>query len=908
MSSPDDATLPSPVLHELHGTAVDKAGQDETTPALLLDHAGYVFQSCPDPMIGTALDGAINFWNRAAEQVYGYPAETALGLPLSFLAPPGHDAEMANMVQRVLRGDLVEAHETALRARDGRLFDVSLSIFPVRDAHGRIIGASATSTHVRPQQPETSALEASERRFRTAFDDAPNGIALLDLDGRFLQANRAACLLLGRSEAELLTMSVEEILHPDDIGLDDVAAEHALAGGDSDPGHEMRLQRPDGSVRWIRAKVSVIHGEDGEPAQFIAQTEDLTDQVQAREQLALARRQTQELLERVSGAFIEVDADWRIVRINAATEDVLSRPRSELVGHRLQDVAPPGSLEAVMAALQTTMTTRQRTEVAEFACEVNGAWLMMRAYPTGKGLSIYLYDVSTERHLEQELRVAELRFQGLVEQLPAAVFMSADDGERTVLYMSPYVERLTGFTAERHDVFGSFATFREHIHPDDLAKVLGAAQARGERPDQFAVEYRFRRADGTYAWISDISSPMVDDAGQIIAWLGILIDITAQKEASDAIARLAAIVEGSEDAIYTRTLDGIISYWNPAAERLYGYSADEAIGQPLSVLFPGKEAGFYTTLMEMEEGVRARYEGRDRRKDGSPVDVAFTVFPVRDAEGTITAISGIVRDISGRLQAEQDLRDALLAAEAGLRTKGLFLAMMSHELRTPLQAVLGYADFLLSQRPGELSDEQREDIGYIHQGASRMVHLIEQLLDLSRMEAGRLDLAWEPVDVRHVLETVRQDITPQAEAKGLAVGIVAPARLPKTWGDAGRVRQIVLNLAGNAVKFTEVGEIVIRAYQERGWVVVEVRDTGVGIAPEDLAHIFEEFRQVDGPRSRRHGGAGLGLAIAKRLAEQMGGSIAVESTPGQGSTFTLRLPVASRESTRAGRAKAVALA
>jgi PAS domain S-box-containing protein len=354
------------------------------------------------------------------------------------------------------------------------------------------------------------------------------------------------------------------------------------------------------------------------------------------------------------------------------------------------------------------------------------------------------------------------------------------------------------------------------------------------------------------------------------------------------------VVRGAQDAVFSKDLDARVTSWNPAAERLYGYTADEAVGQPLAMLFPDEDESLYTTLAELEGGVRARYEGQDRRKDGSLVDVAFTVFPVRDAAGTITGVCGIVRDISGRLAAEQELRAALDAAEAGVRAKGLFLAMMSHELRTPLQAVLGYAEVLLGAGPGGLSAEQREDIGYIHQGASRMVHLIEQLLDLSRMEAGRLDLRREAVAVRPVLELVRQDVAPQAEAKGLTLVVRAPRRVPPVWGDAERVRQIVLNLAGNAVKFTETGGIAIRARSRaaRGWVEIAVSDTGIGMRAEELPHIFEEFRQVDRTLSRRHGGAGLGLAIARRLAEQMGGTIRVESTPGQGSTFTLRLPTA----------------
>jgi two-component system, sensor histidine kinase and response regulator len=486
-----------------------------------------------------------------------------------------------------------------------------------------------------------------------------------------------------------------------------------------------------------------------------------------------------------------------------------------------------------------------------------------------------------------------MRFQALVEQLPAAVYMHADDDDETMIYLSPYFEELTGFSIERDDPCRTVRDWLDLIHPDDRERVLREGGSFDHEKNHLTQEYRFRRADGSYIWVSDIYAAMLDDAGQIIAWQGIMVDITARIEAREAISRLASIVEASDDAIISRTLtDGLITYWNPAAERLYGYTAQEAIGQPISLLFVDKHARLITSPAPFASEPSRHFETRHIRKDGRIIDVAVTLFPVRDAEGNVTGISNITRDITDRMIAEQELRSALEAAEAGVRAKGLFLAMMSHELRTPLQAVLGYADFLLSQRSGALSAEQREDIGFIHQGASRMVYLIEQLLDLSRMEAGRLDLKREPVDVRRVMETVRQDVAPQAEAKGLTLTLALPGRLPRVVGDAERVRQIVLNLAGNAVKFTQAGEIQITARARPSWLEIAVRDTGVGIAPDDLEQIFEEFRQVDGKLSRRHGGAGLGLAIARRLAEQMGGTIAVQSTLGQGSTFTLRLPIA----------------
>jgi signal transduction histidine kinase len=255
----------------------------------------------------------------------------------------------------------------------------------------------------------------------------------------------------------------------------------------------------------------------------------------------------------------------------------------------------------------------------------------------------------------------------------------------------------------------------------------------------------------------------------------------------------------------------------------------------------------------------------------------------------------VLIDISARVAAEAALAEALEAAQAGIRTRTLFLAMMSHELRTPLQAVLGYADFLLRGAEGALTANQVEDIGAIRQGAGRMVALIDQLLDLSRMEAGRLQLAAEPVVLETILDQVRQDVAPHLIAKALAFAIHLPPALPPVRGDALRVRQILLNLVGNAVKFTEAGAVAISAHRAAGGVTVLVRDTGIGISTEALPHIFEEFRQVDSRPTRRYGGAGLGLAIAKKLAEQMGGRLSVASTLGAGSTFALWLPVAPRQ-------------
>jgi PAS domain S-box-containing protein len=356
-------------------------------------------------------------------------------------------------------------------------------------------------------------------------------------------------------------------------------------------------------------------------------------------------------------------------------------------------------------------------------------------------------------------------------------------------------------------------------------------------------------------------------------------------------------VESAEDAIVSSDMDGTITTWNQAAERVYGFSAAEILGQPFTRLLA--ENVDYPFLDERRAAAMsgqpvAPFESTRRRRDGTTFEASISLSPIVDRHGQVIGVSTITRDITARKEADAALRVALEAAEAGIRAKTVFLAMMSHELRTPLQAVLGYADFLLNGPPGSLTADQREDLGFIRQGAGRMATLIEQLLDLTRMEAGRLDLAAVPVDLATIIEQVRQDIVPQVAAKALDFVITVPVTLPPVLGDPLRLRQILLNLVANAVKFTDTGSVHITATAHSGGVEVAIQDTGIGISEQDLPSIFEEFRQVDGNLSRRYGGAGLGLAIASGLAEQMGGRITVTSTPGAGSAFALHLltPVA----------------
>ncbi len=355
--------------------------------------------------------------------------------------------------------------------------------------------------------------------------------------------------------------------------------------------------------------------------------------------------------------------------------------------------------------------------------------------------------------------------------------------------------------------------------------------------------------------------------------------------------RLAAIVDSSADAIIGRTLAGVITSWNAGAEAVYGYTAAEAIGQRISVIVPDHLAHEEESLIAslQQEQALPQFETVRRGKDGRLIDVSITVSPIRDRSGRTIGTSTIERDITGRRQRELELQQAKEAAEAANNAKNEFLANISHELRTPMNAIIGLLELALMG--GDLSPLLRDHLETACDSAQILLSLVTDLLDLSRLEAGHFELDPQPFGLRRTLDGAMRTLSLRAHERGLELACHVHHDVPdRLEGDALRLRQIVMNLANNAIKFTEQGEVVVSVSVENRTedevqLLVAVSDTGIGIAPDDQERIFSPFTQVDASMTRRFQGAGLGLAISRELVNRMGGRIWLKSEPGRGSTF-----------------------
>ena len=353
-----------------------------------------------------------------------------------------------------------------------------------------------------------------------------------------------------------------------------------------------------------------------------------------------------------------------------------------------------------------------------------------------------------------------------------------------------------------------------------------------------------------------------------------------------------AIVDSSDDAIISKNLNSIVTSWNRAAERIFGYSAEEMIGQSIIKLLPlDRREEEIRILAQLQRGERVdHFETKRQRKDGKIIDVSLTISPIRNAQGVIVGASKIARDITDQKEAQRRLAEANEELKLANRVKAEFLSTLSHELRTPLNAILGWSQLL---KDGARPQDVAEALPIIERNARAQGKLIEDLLDMSRIEAGKLHLDIERLDLAAVVAAGIETARPAAEAKDIRLTSAFSSMIGTVLADRNRIQQVVWNLLTNAIKFTpRQGRVHVVTKRVNSHAEVCVSDNGQGIAPEFLDLVFDRFRQADPSTTRRHGGLGLGLSIVKRLAELHGGSVRVESEGvGHGATFTISLPL-----------------
>lgn len=612
---------------------------------------------------------------------------------------------------------------------------------------------------------------------------------------------------------------------------------------------------------------------------------------------AVATRQEREraVLLAAADAVFTCTAESEIVAANPAASRMFGYEPSELIGRRITDLVPLNDSEE--RHLQTASTSSVRLfgakreldgrrkngstvpiDVAVSRCRIGDEVLMV----------VIVHDRTESRQAERDRKLQALTFAGISD----GVVVANLDGR--ILDLNPAAEKMFGYA--RDEVIGLHVGMLHGAAPP--ASVNEAALEKMHRPGRWRGEFRLQRRDGSEVICETTIAPLADEHGERIATVRLHRDVTETRKAEERLRLLQSVVVHMADAVLILKADPAgeparVIYTNEAFARQTGYATLEAGDRPAWELL----GAFDDETALMRDAARRWQPSRAdipcRRKDGSAYWADVSLTPVTGEAGWPVHWLCVFRDTTERHQAEAELRRAKEAAEAGNRAKGEFLANVSHELRTPLNAIVGLTALMLE----DPNTDAKERLGQVKASSEILLTLVDDLLDLSRVEAGRLELRESPFSPRDLMRTAIEPLTPRATARGLTFSIAVENTVPEGLiGDVGRLRQVLVNLTDNAIKFTDRGSVEVRASgqpEADGWfqLVLSVRDTGVGIPDEKQTAIFLPFEQADGSASRRHGGVGLGLAIVARLAGLMGGRVSVESQVGVGSTFTFAVPL-----------------
>ena len=493
-------------------------------------------------------------------------------------------------------------------------------------------------------------------------------------------------------------------------------------------------------------------------------------------------------------------------------------------------------------------------------------------------------EVAEHERTEAALRQSEERFHHMAANIPGGMifqFLLHPDGSVDLPYISPSCRELYGLEPE--EIQRNPALIMDTVHPDDRAAFDESIAASAQTLLPWRWQGREIVKPGTIKWFHGASRPERQPGGDIL-WDGLLMDVTARKQAEEERDRFFTL---SLDMLCIAGFDGYFKHLNPAWEKTLGFSKMELLAKAfLEFVHPEDRASTIAATENLSTAGTeiVSFENRYLCKDGMYKWLAWDAAPFAEEQ----LIYAVARDITEHKRAEEEVQKAKRAAEAATRAKGEFLANMSHEIRTPMNGIIGMTELALDT---ELTPEQREYLVTVKESAESLLRLINDILDFSKIEAGKLDLDSIDFSLRENLEDKIKTLAVRAHKKGLELACHIPPNLPDTLvGDPGRLCQIIVNLAGNAIKFTERGEVVVHVEiesqtQNEVGLHFAVTDTGIGIPPEKQQLIFEAFTQADSSTTRHFGGTGLGLTISSQLVAMMGGRIWVESEVGKGSAF-----------------------
>ncbi|WP_211169156.1 PAS domain S-box protein [Aromatoleum toluvorans] len=843
-----------------------------------------------DGLMTTDPLGIITDVNRQMETLTGCAREELIGLPFKQFFTEAARAEEA--IRQVLQEGRVTNYELTVSSKKGDTTRVAYNATTFYDQAGKLQGVFAAARDITEQKKLEEQLREQQGYLRGLIESSVDGLVTVDPEGFITDVNDRMCHMTGYSRTELLGSPFSDYF---------TSPEQARAGVEQtlEVGYvtELALTLVARSRRELQVSfnASVFKDAAGLVRGIFASARDITDRVRLEEQLREQQTYLRGLIEASVDGLVTVDPEGFITDVNESMCRLSGTPRGELVGTPFkQYFSDPASADlglrrTLAEGVVTNYALVLRAKSGRKATVSVNASVFRGADGRIAGIFASARDVSEQSRLQNQVVEQQAYNRSLIEASPDALFAIAPDG--LITDVNEEATRLTGFT-RKHLLNSPFQGYFTEPGRARAAVVQTLAERRVIGYELVLVTRAGRRL-----MVSFNAGVFTDAAGAPLGILAVARDITAQKELEGQLRAqqiyTRSLIESNIDAMMTTDALGVISDVNQQMEILTGCTREELIGTPCRNYVTEPARADEAIRLVLQEGRVTNYELTVRNKDGNQTVVSYNATTFTDQSGELRGVFAAARDITERTIFEQALQEKNLELENANLAKDRFLASISHELRTPLNAIIGYTGTLLMELPGPLTEDQQTQLSTVEMSAQHLLSLINDLLDLAKIESGKVELHPTPVVCQEVVNEVAAALAPLAESRGIRFAVKQPRRRVVVHTDRRAFSQILINFANNAVKFTERGSVRVEVAEceENGQAMarVDVVDTGVGIQPEDQAKLFQAFQQVG--TVNREEGTGLGLHLCQRLAGLIGAHIAFASEYGRGSRFSLFLPL-----------------
>lgn len=858
-----------------------------------------IVASSNDAIVSRGLDDKILSWNAGAERLFGYTADEAIGQSISIIFPPEREAEIGRNRAALAQGIAVIDLETERLAKGGRRIAVSLSQSPIRDDHGVVASIALVFRDIR----ERKKADAAVARLAAIVEGSNDAIISRGLDRKVLTWNAAAEKMFGFSAEEIVGQSVDCIV-PEDQLPQAAQMRTLLYAGQATPAYDTVRLAKDGRRFDVSVTQSPIKDAKSAVIGVSLVFRDITERKNAEEEI----RALSSFPAETPNPVLRIERDGTILYANLSSAPILNT-----WGREVGQNVPDDWQKWIAAAFESGI----RNEV-EIACGRQIFSCLLAPIPAEKYVNIYGRDITERKQADEALRLLNQELEGKVGTRTKDLALETgrlDLALRSAgmaMWNSDLVTDRVSLDERWAKIIGGepgacVTTFREYLelvpaqHRDRL--VAAAKDITSGRTTRYQVEHQVRTRSGEWRWIESQGEVVERDAqGRALRLIGVNSDITERKHMEIALAANEAQLRHIADHV-----PAMIGYYdenescrfaNPSYAALFGRTVPGILGHHLHMI-AGAETyrAIEPYVRKVLAGETVCYERRHRNGAGVERTLDLILVPHIIEPSRVGGFYVMAVDITERRQVEHAVVAAKNEAEQANRAKSAFLAAMSHEIRTPMNGVIGMVDVL---HQTSLKGYQVEIVDTIRESAYSLLGIIEDILDFSKIEAGKLEIERAPTPVGAVVEQVCKMVDHLAGKQGVELTLFTDPAIPEAvLGDALRLRQVLVNLVNNAIKFSSgesrQGRVSMRARladrnSEHVTVEFQVADNGIGMDEQAQARLFTSFSQADASTTRRFGGTGLGLAISGRLVKLMGGEITVQSAPGKGSTFTVRLP------------------